>query len=154
MVCMANICRSPMAQAVAQKLARDAGRAAEFEFSSAGTHAEHTHERADPRARSVLTGRHYPLVNTRSRRVTERDFERFDLILAMDKGNLAALEQQCPPQYRFKLRLLLEFAPALAVSEVPDPYYGNLAGFERVLDLCEAGARGLLQVEPLPRQIL
>ena len=151
MVCMGNICRSPMAQAVAQQLARVAGRGSEFVFDSAGTHAQHLGERADPRAISVLSRRHYPLANKRSRRVSELDFERFDLILAMDKANLAALEQLCPPQHRGKLRLLLEFAQTPEVNEVPDPYYGNLAGFERVLDLCEAGVKGLLQTQSWTR---
>jgi protein-tyrosine phosphatase len=145
MVCMANICRSPMARAVAQQLVRDAGRAAAFEFDSAGTHAQHAGERPDPRARSVLSSRHYAIHNARSRRVTARDFERFDLILAMDENNLAMLQRQCPPHQQHKLRLLLAFAPELGITEVPDPYFGDLAGFERVLDLCEAGVRGWLK---------
>ena len=149
---MANICRSPMACAVAQQLAREAGRGSELLFESAGTHAEQRGQRADARARSVLSGRRYAMADTRSRRVAPQDFERFDLILAMDEGNLAALREQCPPQHQHKLRLLLAFAPDSGVAEVPDPYYGNLAGFERVLDLCEAGVRGMLADPTLPTQ--
>lgn len=145
MVCMGNICRSPMAMAVAKKLARDAGRARDFEFESAGTLAQRVGERADPRAKSVLLGRDYEAGNARARRVIDQDFERFDLILAMDQANMASLQRQCPPKYIGKLRLFLDFAPEAGVDEVPDPYYGNLAGFERVLDLCEAGARGLIE---------
>jgi protein-tyrosine phosphatase len=148
MVCMANICRSPMAQAVAQQLAYDAGRAAEFEFASAGTHVRPGGERPDLRSISVLLSRNYKPGNTRSRPVTAKDFERFDLILAMDKSNLAVLEQQCPPQHHGKLHLLLEFSPELSMSEVPDPYFGNQAGFECVLELCEAGVKGLLLAQP------
>ncbi len=151
MVCMGNICRSPMARAVAQRVARDAGRSQEFEFDSAGTLALHAGERADPRALTVLLNRNYEPGNSRARRVIDQDFERFDLILAMDQANLQALQRLCPPQHLGKLHLLLEFAPAAGVDEVPDPYYGSLAGFERVLDLCEAGARGLINA---PTQIL
>ena len=145
MVCMGNICRSPMARAVAQKMAQEAGYAEEFEFDSAGTHAQHTGARADPRAKSVLLSRNYEPGDASARRVNDQDFERFDLILAMDQTNLAALQRLCPPQHLSKLHLLLEFAPSTDVDEVPDPYYGNLAGFERVLDLCEAGVRGLIK---------
>lgn len=147
MVCMGNICRSPMARAVAQQMAQDAGYAQEFEFDSAGTLAQHAGERADPRARTVLLSRDYEPGNTRARRVNDQDFERFDLILAMDQTNLAALQRLCPAQHLSKLHLLLEFAPSAGVNEVPDPYYGNLAGFERVLDLCEAGVRGLIKAQ-------
>lgn len=133
-----------MARAVAQQVARAAGRSQEFAFDSAGTLALHAGERADPRARAVLLKRDYAPGNARARRVNDQDFERFDLILAMDQANLQALRRLCPPQHLGKLHLLLEFAPAAGVDEVPDPYYGNLAGFERVLDLCEAGAHGLM----------
>ena len=92
-----------------------------------------------------MTARHYAMGNTRSRRVIPQDFERFDLLLAMDEDNLAALQRQCPPEQLHKLRLLLSYAPELGEREVPDPYFGGLAGFERVLDLCEAGVRGLLK---------
>ncbi|OGB09770.1 MAG: hypothetical protein A3E79_14860 [Burkholderiales bacterium RIFCSPHIGHO2_12_FULL_61_11] len=147
MVCMGNLCRSPMARAVARQLAQQAGRSQEFEFDSAGTLALHTGERADPRAIATLLSRNYEPGNTSVRRVNDQDFENFDLILAMDQTNLAALQRLCPPQHLAKLHLLLKFAPSAGVDEVPDPYYGNLAGFERVLDLCEAGARGLIKAQ-------
>jgi protein-tyrosine phosphatase len=148
MVCMANICRSPMARVVAQQLAHEAGRETEFEFSSAGTQVQRGGAPQDPRSISLLLHRNYRPGNSRSRAVTLADFERFDLILAMDEATLAGLERQCPMQYRSKLRLLLAYSPALGVSEVPDPYFGNPAGFEKVLELCEAGARGLLRAIP------
>ena len=141
---MGNICRSPMAQAVARQVACDAGRSQEFEFDSAGTLAQRIGERPDPRARTVLLSRDYEPENKRARRVNDQDFERFDLILAMDQTNLEDLRRLCPPQHLGKLHLLLKFAPSAGADEVPDPYYGNLAGFERVLDLCEAGVQGLI----------
>ena len=80
----------------------------------------------------------------RARRVREQDFEHCDLILAMDRDNLANLQDDCPAEHRHKLHLFLDYAGVEAGGEVPDPYYGNLAGFERVLALCEAAARGVL----------
>ncbi|APW45115.1 low molecular weight protein-tyrosine-phosphatase [Rhodoferax antarcticus] len=144
MVCMANICRSPMACSVAQHLARQQGRHRQFEFDAAGTHAPTSAKHMDPRARQALLMRDYQPVKTRSRQVCLQDFERFDLILAMDNANLAVLQRQCPGAMHGKLRLLLSAAPDLGFTEIPDPYYGDAAGFERVLALCESGARGLL----------
>jgi protein-tyrosine phosphatase len=81
----------------------------------------------------------------RARVVEPQDFRRFDLILAMDRQNLDALQQRAPAAARDRIRLFLEFAPDADTSEVPDPYYGGANGFEEVLDLVEAAARGLLQ---------
>jgi len=143
MVCMGNICRSPMACSVARQMARHEQRSADFEFDSAGTHA-HQGLLMDIRARSVLIQHDYVPVKTRSRPVSVQDFQKHDLIVAMDAANLSALLKQCPEPWHGKLRLLLSYAPETKASEVPDPYYGGIAGFERVLDLCEAGVWGLL----------
>ena len=144
LVCMANICRSPMACSVGRQMARNAGRLGHFEFDSAGTQAQ-IGKRMDVRARTALLSRGYEPGKTRSRPVREQDFQRFDLILAMDALNLNELQRQCPPLYHHKLQLLMSFAPALGVTEVPDPYHGDQAGFLRVLDLCEAAMLGLLE---------
>ena len=134
-----------MAKAVAQHWASLQGLSGGLQFDAAGTHAQEGGPLPDPRAKAVMLARQYKLVNTRSRRVTAADFEQFDLILAMDEGNLTALRRQCPPAHHAKLRLLLSYAPELGLKEVPDPYFGGSAGFERVLDLCEAGVLGLLK---------
>jgi protein-tyrosine phosphatase len=144
MVCTANICRSPMAQVVTTHLAERAGRASDTQVDSAGTRASWLGARADARANTALTERGYRPGRLRSRRVAEKDFARFDLILAMDQSNLDDLRKICPSEHAHKLRLFLEFAPELGLREVPDPYYGGPKGFEYVLDLCEAAARGLL----------
>lgn len=144
MVCMGNICRSPMAQAVAEKLTADARLSRQLTFDSAGTHAPRLGERPDPRAAATLLRHGYSAGHIRSRRIAPHDFQGFDLILAMDATNLADLRRLCPPAHLHKLRLFLDFAPGLNTADVPDPYYGNAAGFERVLDLCEAGAKGLI----------
>ncbi len=144
LVCMANICRSPMACSVARQMARNASLAGSLKFDSAGSHAHIVGRRMDARARAVLLSRNYEPDTSRSRQVSEQDFQQFDLILAMDTFNLEALQRQCPPIYQHKLRLLLSFAPESGATEVPDPYYGDTAGFMRVLDLCEAAIRGLM----------
>ena len=144
LVCMANICRSPMACSVARQMARNAGHAASLTFDSAGTHAAPGGKRMDARAKAVLLNRSYAPDKTRSRQVSENDFQHFDLILAMDEANLKELQRQCLPHHHNKLRLLLSFAPESGATEVPDPYYGDTAGFVRVLDLCETAIQGLL----------
>ena len=155
-VCMGNICRSPMARAVLEKLLLQARLEKAVRVDSAGTHASAAGERPDPRAVAALLRRGYNMGRQRSRRVVAQDFEQFDVILAMDTQNVGALQRICPPQYLGKVRLFLhcfdETTPsgtgntphAALVTEVPDPYYGNAQGFEKVLDLCEVGSKGLV----------
>lgn len=144
MVCMGNICRSPMAQMVTAHLANQAGLTRVMQIDSAGTHAGPRPTPPDPRAKAVLTKRHYPIGRSVSRQVSKHDFGRYDWILAMDRANLNALMRFCPPGQTYKLKLFLDYAPDLDISEIPDPYYGGVKGFEHVLDLCEAGARGVI----------
>ncbi|MFT5934058.1 MAG: protein-tyrosine phosphatase [Hydrogenophaga sp.] len=143
---MGNICRSPLAASALQAQLEQRGLTDRIEVDSAGTYAGHQGEKADPRAVMVATARGYQQIHReRARRVGPHDFERFDLLLAMDRDNLAHLQQQCPPEHAHKLHLFLDFAGEGANAEVPDPYYGNTAGFERVVALCEAGAAGILR---------
>lgn len=145
-VCMGNICRSPLAASVLQTQIEQRGLTHRIAVDSAGTHAGHSGERADPRAVAVASARGYGQIHReRARRVAAHDFAAFDLLLAMDRDNLSNLRQQCPPQYAHKLHLFLAFAGEGEGAEVPDPYYGNAAGFERVMGLCEAGAQGVLR---------
>lgn len=144
-VCMGNICRSPMAEAVTRSLARQAGLTVNLEIDSAGTHGHyHAGEPPDARARKIAAKRGYDLSRIRARPLADADFERFDRVLAMDQANLEILRRLCPPAHQAKLGLFLELAHGLGLSEIPDPYYGAESGFERVLDLCELAARGLL----------
>jgi protein-tyrosine phosphatase len=144
MVCMGNICRSPMAQFVTQHLASQAGIGPTILVESAGTHAGGGGPLIDPRAKAALAKRAYPVGKGRARQVVQQDFARFDLVLAMDQSNMNDLREMCPADHSHKLRLFLEFADGTPTLDIPDPYYGSVAGFERVLDLCEAGARGLI----------
>jgi protein-tyrosine phosphatase len=143
-VCMGNICRSPSAEAVFKQYVREAGLQDKVLSDSAGTHDYHIGEPPDPRARDAAQRRGYDLESLRARHVSQKDFAAFDLVLAMDEHNLGILKRQCPPEHAHKLRLFMEFAGNSEVREVPDPYYGGPAGFERVLNLIEDAAQGLL----------
>ena len=147
-VCSGNLCRSPMAQAVGRNLAPRAGLALRLEFDSAGTSSLKRRPATDPRARAVLKEAGYADGAHRARRVAPRDFATNDLVLAMDTGHLETLRAVCAPEHAHKLRLFLDFAPGLEGQDVPDPYFGDRSGFERVLQLCEAGVRGLLAAAP------
>lgn len=139
LVCTANICRSPMAEAVfkAQAAALGLGRVA-----SAGARASSRPQGMDARALAALSRRKYPVDKKwRSRRVEVDDYLRFDHILAMDQDNLQALRRQCPPEHQHKLRLLMDLVPDRLGQEVPDPYFGSAVGFENVLDLIELAVR-------------
>jgi protein-tyrosine phosphatase len=142
-VCMGNICRSPTAEAVVREYARRSAVLA-VEVDSAGTHGYHRGDPPDERSIEAARRRGYDLTGLRARVVEAADFERFDLVLAMDTAILKRLRGLAPSRHAERVKLFLEFAPALGRSDVPDPYYGGAAGFEEVLDLVEEGARGLL----------
>jgi protein-tyrosine phosphatase len=143
-VCLGNICRSPTAEAVLRALAAREAPELSVEVDSAGTAGYHLGEPPDPRSCAAAARRGYDMRALRARTVEPGDFERFDLILAMDEENLRVLRRRAPTVAHERLRLFLEFAPAGAPQEVPDPYYGGPNGFEEVLDLAETAARGLL----------
>ena len=143
-VCMGNICRSPTAEGVFRHHVDSAGLSENIEIDSAGTHAYHVGEPPDRRARAAAERRGMSLDGIQARRVDATDFERFDYIIAMDEDNLYRLRQEAPDEHRAKLRLFLEFSTGVE-TEVPDPYYGGTAGFERVLDLVDDASRGLLE---------
>ena len=143
-VCMGNICRSPTAEGVTRAVAEKKGLVDRFEFDSAGTHGYHIGNPPDARARAAAAKRGYDLSPLKARQVNEFDFVRFDRILAMDRDNLELLRKACPQEHHVKLGLFLEYASRSAGDEVPDPYYGGPEGFERVLDMIEDAADGLL----------
>lgn len=144
-VCMGNICRSPTAEGVFKHLVAAEGLAERIESDSAGTHDYHIDAPPDSRSQAAAALRGYDLSTLRARQVKVQDFADFDYVLAMDEANRVALRKLCPTQFRERVRLFLEFAPAAGRREVPDPYYGGQQGFEAVLDLVEDAARGLLE---------
>ncbi len=134
MVCLGNICRSPTAEAVLRAKLEAAGLAQRVVVDSAGTGNWHIGNPPDARSQRHAAKRGYDLSALRGRQVAEADFHHFDLILAMDQDNLADLQRLAPDgSSHAEVRL---FAPI----EVPDPYVGGAAGFERVLDLVETAA--------------
>ncbi len=143
-VCLGNICRSPTAEGVMRHQVAAAGLDGAIEIDSAGTGDWHVGEAPDARAQQAARARGYEVSALRARQIGDADFERFDLVLAMDGANLAALRKRCPPQYRGKVRLLMEFAGDGSAGDIADPYFGGARGFEQVLDQCEAACRGLL----------
>jgi protein-tyrosine phosphatase len=150
MVCMGNICRSPTAEGMLRQKLDKSGLAERIWVDSAGTYGGHAGDPPDPRSQRHAAQRGLDLSRLRARQVTDEDFRRFGLILAMDQDNLDALERWRPADAPLP-KLLMEFARRPdAPREVPDPYYGGPEGFERVLDLVEDACEGL--VESLHRQ--
>lgn len=145
-VCMGNICRSPTAQGVVEQVLRQHRPPLGVALDSAGTHAYHVGHAPDGRSQAAAQARGYDLSSQRARQVKTADFERFDLVLAMDRDNLTALQAMAPPATRARVELLLSLAgDRVDTDEVPDPYYGDALGFERVLDLIEHAATALLE---------
>lgn len=144
-VCMGNICRSPTAEAVFRRYVEQAELAAHIHIDSAGTHDYHIGAGPDPRTQQAARQRGYDMSKLRGRQVEAADFARFDYVLAMDMANLSILERLRPRDAQSHLGLFLEFAARHVEREVPDPYYGGADGFERVLDMVEDAAAGLLQ---------
>jgi protein-tyrosine phosphatase len=143
--CMGNICRSPTAEAVFRARVAEAGLSELILIDSSGTHDYHIGDAPDARTQRAARQRGYDMSNLRGRQVEVADFTRFDYVLAMDNANMAILHQICPPAQRDRLGLFLEYASKHPEREVPDPYYGGADGFERVLDMVEDAAAGLLQ---------
>ncbi|MBS1201015.1 MAG: phosphotyrosine protein phosphatase [Proteobacteria bacterium] len=129
-----NYCRSPAAEAVARAVAARAGASGRFRFSSAGLKDKHAGDSADPRTVEACLARGYDLGEFRCREISTDDFAGNDLILAMDRDNIAQLESRRPAGNTTPIRLFL------GDLEVPDPYYGGADGFAAMMDLIEQGA--------------
>jgi protein-tyrosine phosphatase len=146
-VCTANICRSPMAEALLKARRAGFSDAADFQnVASAGVRAGPRGQPIDARAAAALQRANLSVDKKwRSQRVLAEHFERYDLILAMEADNLQLLREQCPPELQAKLHLLLDFVPGQEGQDVPDPYFGPAVGFDHVLALLERGVAGLAQ---------
>jgi protein-tyrosine phosphatase len=144
-VCMGNICRSPTAEATMRHLVSEAGLQDKILIDSAGTGSWHVGEERDRRSRAVAMRRGMPIEGC-ARQFEAEDFQRFDLVLALDQENARDLRRLAPdPQAKAKVHLLREFDPkAGRDTDVPDPYYGGPDGFERVFDICLSACQGLL----------
>lgn len=143
-VCTANVCRSPMAEGLLRFELRQRGLHNKVRVQSAGTHATQPGRRADPRALKVCAAVGVDLSRCRARQLVEEDFSRFDHILAMDQHNLQWLLKYAPESRRERISLVASWAPGGLPEEIPDPYFGNEAGFDRVLSLLQASVQGFL----------
>jgi protein-tyrosine phosphatase len=144
-VCMGNICRSPTAEGVFRHMLRERAPDLNVLIDSAGTHDYHVGAAPDRRAQAAALRRGIDISNLRARQVASDDFERFDLILAMDEDNVRDLKRRADRAYHERIRLFMEFAPNATRLTVPDPYYGGEQGFEDVLDLLEEASIGLIE---------
>ena len=142
-VCLGNICRSPTAQGVFEKMLLDNRLEDKFEVDSCGTSAWHVGKPPDSRSLNHAKKRGYDFSHLRARQVNLEDFEEFDLILAMDESNYSDLLEISPHEYRKKIKLILDFGSS-SYKSVPDPYYKGPEGFEEVLDLLEDACEGLI----------
>ena len=145
-VCLGNICRSPAAEAMMRQLVERSGLADIIDIDSAGTYGGHSGERSDPRMRRAAAARGIEMTHL-ARQVREEDFERFDMVIAMDDNNYEALFRLAPDRAAqnkiFRFREFLTHHPEW--SYIPDPYYEGHEGFELVLDLLEDGCATLLE---------
>ncbi len=140
-VCMGNICRSPLAEAIFLRRAELREVADRFVVDSAGTGGWHVGERPDPRAREVAA-RNGIVLEGHARRVGAGDFRRFHHLICMDDNNRRELERLGAPGER--VRLLLEVDPTTPMREVPDPYYGGAGGFDAAYALIDSACEALL----------
>lgn len=146
-VCTGNICRSPTAEAVFRALVRDAGLANRVVVDSAGTDSWHVGAGADVRSLAALVERGYRL-DHRARQFGRDWFDRYDLVVALDGSHASDLHRWAGKSAGPPVRLLRSYDPDSVASgdlDVPDPYYGGPNGFTHVLDVIEAGCRGLLE---------
>lgn len=142
MVCLGNICRSPLAQGALEAAASAAG--LELTVDSAGTSNWHVGSPPDARAVAAAKARGIEIAGQRARQIEPADFTRFDLVCAMDSDNLSALRALPPPGAPARFALLLDFAPQAVLRGIPDPYDDGPEAFEAVLDLIEQGVAGLV----------
>lgn len=145
MVCMGNICRSPMAEGMLRKAVQAAGLTNEITIDSAGTHSYHVGDPPDPRAQQAARQRGADISGLRGRKVADSDFETFDYILVMDGDNHRQLIERASAQHHGKIRRLLSFSRKYPNLDVVDPYYGGPQGFEENLDMIEDAVQGLIR---------
>lgn len=142
-VCLGNICRSPAAEAVFQKLIDDNDLSDKIICDSAGTSGYHDGEPADPRMIEHGSKRKFELTSI-SRKLRESDFVEFDMIVAMDHSNLENIKKVQPHSAKAELKMMCSYARQRPEKEVPDPYFGGPDGFEQVFDILEDSCQGLL----------
>ncbi len=143
-VCLGNICRSPSAEAVFNAKLNKYGLLSEVEVDSAGTSGYHEGDSADSRMMTHAIKRGYNLTSI-ARQIMPKDFDYFDMIIAMDASNYQSLMGMAKnPSQKNKIAMMTDFSETYDGEDVPDPYYGGSMGFEKVLDILEDCAEGLI----------
>jgi protein-tyrosine phosphatase len=147
-ICTGNICRSPTAHAIARHKIKVLGLQDKFIVDSAGTSAFHAGQSPDSRAIAVGKEKGIDFSGIKSRQITQSDFEKFDLILAMDRSHISSLRRICPPQFENKIQLFLQYFDTKNNfdDEVIDPYYGGVGGFYQIFNLIEDSVSNLRAV--------
>jgi protein-tyrosine phosphatase len=145
MVCMGNICRSPMAEGMLRHAVKLAGLEHSVDIDSAGTHSYHEGSPPDNRAQDAIKKRGIDISYQRGRQVRDQDFRDYDYLLVMDSANYNHLIRRAPQQYHHKIRRLLSFSRKYPNLDVPDPYYGGTQGFEENLDMIEDAVQNLVR---------
>ncbi|WP_085907837.1 low molecular weight protein-tyrosine-phosphatase [Kiloniella majae] len=143
-VCTGNICRSPAADGILRHKLREKGLDAFVETDSVGTHSYHIGEPPTPTGLKLAAKRGYDYSDLRARQLSARDFETFDMILAMDFGHREIIHEKCPPEYQSKIKMFLDYSQ-LDTKEVQDPYYGGPQDYEDMLDVIETGVSHLVK---------
>ncbi|MET0081747.1 MAG: low molecular weight protein-tyrosine-phosphatase [Sedimenticola sp.] len=143
-VCTANICRSPMAEAMLKSRLKLLDLDKFIFVDSAGTHATSKGKDPDPRSRQVLLNNKVDIRSSGSRLLNKEDFEVSDYILVMDRNNYDHLISRCPEHHRNKISYIMKYAESPDSLEVPDPYFGNISGFNRVFDMLDQALGGFL----------
>lgn len=142
-VCLGNICRSPTAEGILRHYVADRGLTDKIDIDSAGTGAWHQGEPPDQRMTAAAKRKGF-ILSGKARKVTSKDFQKFDFILAMDQSNLDSLESFQPESSRAKLHLFRAFDPVPDGLDTPDPYYGGQAGFDEVVQIVDRTCQALL----------
>lgn len=143
-VCTGNICRSPIAHGLLRVRAAEAGLGDRVGVSSAGTHGYHVGDPPDPRAIATAARHGVDIGDLRARKVAVTDFQDHDLICALEESHKDVLDRLSPPEWRPRIRLLMEFAPDPPTRNVPDPYYGGARDFEQAFALIDSAVRGIV----------
>ncbi|MEI5681913.1 MULTISPECIES: low molecular weight protein-tyrosine-phosphatase [unclassified Mesorhizobium] len=141
-VCLGNICRSPLAEGVFRAVISERGVADDFLLDSAGTGGWHQGSAPDPRSVAIAAEHGLDISAQKARKVVSADFQRFDLILGMDRSNVDDLRQAAPPEARDRVHLFLDFAGGKG-NDVPDPYYGGADGFGDVYRMIRDASESL-----------
>lgn len=144
-VCTGNICRSPVAEGYMRHALNELGVLDQFSLDSAGVDSHHIGQAPDPRAQEISLKYGVDVSDLRARNIRGRDYDTFDLILAMDKTHLAKLKKHKPEGCKARVELYLPYSETMRVEEVPDPYYGDLSDFEHVHELLKTATNGIIK---------